>query len=133
LRRSTLSRSSLSTWLVAVLASIVMSGCETPGDGSLGSCASAYVGTFSGDMQGDLLVQVNSDGFFEALLVKDDGEVLTGAGDVTDAGELDPTTTGLALRCSIDLDECACSGDWITDEGSNFETTGMFEMSIRSH
>lgn len=83
-------------------------------------------------MEGDLLVRIDSDGIYDVTMVTQAGDVLTGAGEITESGQLEPTTTGLALRCTIDLDECACSGEWITDEGSDFETTGTFEMSIRS-
>jgi len=83
-------------------------------------------------MEGDLLVRIDSDGIYDATFVQTSGTALTGAGTVSDSGALEPDTTGLAVECSLNLDDCTCDGSWTTDVGSDFEKSGTFSMWIRS-
>lgn len=124
-------RSSALVGFLAATVSVGLLGCDEPG-GDLASCSSAYVGTFEGDLAGDLIVNVQFDGAFEVTFIEAGGTVMTGAGGVSTAGELQPTTTGLWIEGQIDLESCCGSGSWIADRGSNFPKNGRFDMAIRS-
>jgi hypothetical protein len=124
-------RSSALIGVLTATMSVGLSSCDEAG-GSLASCSSAYVGTFDGDLAGDLLGYVRFDGAFEAIFIQASGTVMTGGGGISTTGELQPTTTGLWIEGSIDLESCSGSGSWIADRGSNFEKIGTFDMAIRS-
>jgi hypothetical protein len=87
-------------WLLFAFISIPLSSCDQGAEGDLASCSSNFVGTFEGDLEGELLMMISSDGPFFGYFFASDGRTYTSEGDVTENGMLD-TQGGVVFNGAI--------------------------------
>jgi hypothetical protein len=110
---------------------LVLSACDSGGDGTLESCATALVGGFEGDQAGVIHARLTFEGTLQVLFApENDGTSRDATVTVAaDSGEITPGGGALQLTGAIDFNTCEGSGDW-----SLFGVdTGTWHIELRKH
>lgn len=93
---------------------VLLAGCGGGGGAeALADCAGDYLGTFSGDDEGEASATLGADGTLTVTFLSTAGE-LGSTGTVTEDGEVSGSDQGTTVSGTLDFSGCTMSGTWNT-------------------
>lgn len=101
----------------SICALLLLASCS-PGEGTIASCTSGYVGTFEGatdtgvEVSGAMIGQLDGNGKLLTYISPNSGGNFAGEGQVDENGDV--TSVGRFVESgTFDFEDCKASGTWV--------------------